>query len=61
MRDAANGADGAGAQLTQLQQEVSTLVGGLDGVRSSLDENGNSATHTRQQLEQMAGKMRPLN
>ena len=54
MRDAANGADGAGAQLTQLQQEVSTLVGGLDGVRSSLDENGNSATHTRQQLEQMA-------
>lgn len=54
MRDAANGANDAGVQLTQLQQEVSTLVGGLDGVRSSLDENGNSATHTQQQLEQMA-------
>lgn len=54
MQNAANASRDAGNALTPLQQEVSTLVSGLDGVRSGLDENGNSATHTREQLEQMA-------
>ena len=39
---------------SQFQQEVSSLVNGLEGVRRGLDANGNSATHTRQQLEQMS-------
>ncbi len=39
---------------TQFQRDVASLVSGLEGVRQGIDANGNSATHTRQQLEQMS-------
>lgn len=39
---------------SQFQNDVANLVTGLEDVRRGLDANGNSATHTRQQLEQMS-------
>ena len=42
------------SELSPLQQQISQLVTNLDGARNSIDQNGRSATHTRQQLERMA-------
>lgn len=42
------------SELSPLQQQISRLVTNLDDVRSSIDQNGRSATHTREQLEQLA-------
>jgi tape measure domain-containing protein len=39
---------------TEFQRQVGSLVNQLENVGRTLDENGNSATHTRQQLEQLA-------
>lgn len=42
------------SELSPLQQQISRLVTNLDDVRSSIDQNGRSATHIREQLEQLA-------
>lgn len=39
---------------TDFQRRVGSLVNQLENVGRTLDQNGNSATHTRQQLEQLA-------
>ncbi|RYL22105.1 tape measure protein [Acinetobacter piscicola] len=53
-QDAARAASETPPVPTQFQQQVSRLVTNLDDVRNSIDQNGRSATHTREQLEQLA-------
>lgn len=53
-QDAARAASQTPPVPSQFQNEVSSLVTELDDARRSIDATGNSSTHTRQQLEQMA-------
>ncbi|MDM1247923.1 tape measure protein [Acinetobacter sp. R933-2] len=53
-QDAARAASETPPVPTEFQQQISRLVTNLDDVRNSIDQNGRSATHTREQLEQLA-------
>lgn len=55
-RDAAAAATQTPPVPSQFQEDVSSLVTELDSARRSIDANGNSATHTRRQLEEMTGR-----
>lgn len=55
-RDAAAAATQTPPVPSQFQEDVSSLVTELDNARHSIDANGNSATHTRRQLEEMTGR-----
>lgn len=52
-RDAARAATETSPIPSEFERDVSSLVDELDSARRSIDANGNSATHTRRQLEEM--------
>lgn len=53
-QDAAREALGTSPIPTRFQQDVGNLVNQLDSVRQGIDANGDSATRTRAELEQMS-------